>query len=69
MCQVHAGTYGSLIAPEKIDYTASHPGKATTYMLHVVSVITHTLKSIGINNEHKRNDKKRKARKAKKEIL
>ena len=38
MCQVHTGTYVSLLAPGKTDYTAYHPRKTTTYMLHVVPI-------------------------------
>ena len=50
MCQVHTGAYVSLLAPGKTDYTACHPRKTTTYVLHVVSITTHThnrRKSIG----------------------
>ena len=42
MCQVHTGAYVSLLAPGKTDYTACHPRKTTTYILHVVSITTHT---------------------------
>ena len=35
MCQVHTGAYVSLLAPGKTDYTACHPRKTTTYILHV----------------------------------
>ena len=38
MCQVHAGAYVSLLAPGKTDYTACHPRKTTTYILHVGSI-------------------------------
>ena len=50
MCQVQIGVYISLLAPGKTDYIAFHPTKTTTYILHVVPVITHThdrRKSIG----------------------
>ena len=40
MCQVHTGAYVSLLASVKTVYTASHPRKITTYILHVVSVRT-----------------------------
>ena len=62
MCQVHTGAYVSLLAPGKADYTACHPRKTTTYILHVVSITTHThngRKSIG----KKKQTKKRKERK------
>ena len=36
------GAYVSLLVPGKTDYTACHPRKTTTYILHVVSIITHT---------------------------
>ena len=42
MCQVHTGAYVSLLAPGKTDYTACHPRKTTTYILHVESITTHT---------------------------
>ena len=42
MCQVHTGAYVSLLAPGKTDYTACHPRKTTTYILHVVPFTTHT---------------------------
>ena len=41
MCQVHTGAYVSLLAPGKTDYTACHPRKTATYILHVVSITTH----------------------------
>ena len=72
MCQVHAGAYVSLLAPGKTDYTACHPRKATTYILHVVPITTHThdrRKSIGKKETKKReedNGKERKDKEAKK---
>ena len=42
MCQVHTGAYVPLLAPKKTDYTACHPRKPTTYILHVVPITTHT---------------------------
>ena len=42
MRQVHTGAYVSLLAPGKTDYIACHPRKTTTYILHVVSITTHT---------------------------
>ena len=50
MCHVHTGAYVSLLAPGKTDYTACHPRKTTTYILHVAPITTHThdrRKSIG----------------------
>ena len=35
MCQVHTGTYISLLVPENTDYIACHPENTTTYILHV----------------------------------
>ena len=52
MCQVYTGAFVSLLAPEKAYYTACHPEKTTTYMLHVVPITTHTharLESFGKN--------------------
>ena len=56
MCQIHTGAYVSLLAPEKTDYTSCHPRKTTTYILHVVSIATHThdgRKSIGKKKQRK----------------
>ena len=39
MNQVHTGAYVSLLAPEKSDDTGCHPGKTTTYILHVGAII------------------------------
>ena len=67
MCQVRTGAYVSLLAPEKTDYTACHPRKSTTYILHVVPITTHThdrRKSIG--KKKQRNENKIKERKRKK---
>ena len=65
MCQVHTGAYVSSLAPGKNDYnTACHPRKTTTYVLHVVSISTHThdrRKSIGRKkNETKKKQERRK---------
>ena len=42
-CQVYSGAYVSLLAPGTTDYTACHPRKTTTYILHVliVPITTH----------------------------
>ena len=56
MCQVHAGAYVSFLAPGKTDYTACHPRKTTSYILHVVSITTRThnrRKSIGKKKQTK----------------
>ena len=67
MCQVHTGAYVSQLAPGKTDYyTACHPRKTTTYILHVVSITTHThdrRKSVGKKKQRK--EKKIKERKEK----
>ena len=55
-CQVHAGAYVSLLTPGKNDYSDCHPRKTTTYILHVVSITTHThdrRKSIGEKKQRK----------------
>ena len=65
-CQVHTGAYVSLLAPGKTDYTACHPRKNTTYILHVVLITTHThdrRKSVGKKKQRK--EKKIKERKEK----
>ena len=68
MCQVHTGAYVSLLAPTKTDYTACHPRKTTTYILHVVVPITmHThVRHRSIGKKKQRKGKKRKERKGKK---
>ena len=80
MCQVHTGAYVSLLAPGKTVYTACHPRKTTTYILHVVPITTHThdrRKSIGKKETKKikedkgkkkqEGEKRQKVRKEKKE--
>ena len=42
MCQVQAGAYVSLLTPGETKYSDCHPRKTTTYILHVVSITTHT---------------------------
>ena len=75
MCQVHAGAYVSLLTPGETKYSDCHPRKTTTYILHVVSIITHThdrRKSIGEKKQRKerkikeRKEKRRKRNKTKK---
>ena len=67
MCQVHTGAYVSLLTPGKTDYAACHPRKTTAYIIHVVSITTHThdrRKSIGENKQKiERKIKKRKGKK------
>ena len=71
MCQVHTGAYVSLLALGKTDYTACHPRKTTTYILHVVPITTHThdrRKSIEKKKQREENKiKERKDKKAKNE--
>ena len=69
MCQVQAGAYVSLLTPEETKYSDCHPRKTTTYILHVVSITTHTHdrhKLIGENETKKRKEDKGKERKEKK---
>ena len=42
MCQVHTGAYVALLTPGGTKYSDCHPSKTTTYILHVVSITTHT---------------------------
>ena len=65
MCQVHTGAYVSLLAPGKTDYTACHPRKTPTYILHVVPITTNThgrRKLIGEKKTKKRKEDKGKKR-------
>ena len=69
MCQVQAGAYVSLLTPEGTKYSDCHPRKTTTYILHVVSITTHThdrRKSIGEKETKKRKEDEGKERKEKK---
>ena len=71
MRQAHTGVYVSQLAPGNSDYTACHPRKIATCILHVVPITTHTRvrrKSIGKRNkeEKKRGERKGKERKEKK---
>ena len=68
MCQVHTGAYVSLLEPGKTDYTACHPGKTTTHILHVVPIPTHTHVRGKSNGKKKLRKYKRKERKKRKEI-
>ena len=57
MCQVQAGAYVSLLTPGETNYSDCHPRNTTTYILHVVSITTHThdrRKSIGEKETKKR---------------
>ena len=64
MCQVQAGAYVSLLTPGETNCPDCHPRKTTTYILHVVSITTHThdrRKSIGEKKQRKgKNLKERK---------
>ena len=42
ICQVQAGAYVSLLTPGESKNSDCHPKKTTTYILHVVSITTHT---------------------------
>ena len=69
MCQVQAGAYVSLLTPGETEYSDYDPRKTTTYILHVVSITTHTHdrhKSIGEKETKKRKEDKGKERKEKK---
>ena len=69
MCQVQAGAYVSLLTPGGTKYSDCHPRKTTTYILHVVSITTHTHdrhKSIAEKETKKRKEDKGKERKEKK---
>ena len=58
MCKVQAGAYVSLLTPGETNYSDCHPRKTTTYILHVVSITTHT--------HDRRKSRKRKQRKEEK---
>ena len=69
MCQVQACAYVSLLTPGETKYSDCHPRNTTTYILHVVSIATHTHdrhKSIGGKETKKRKEDKGKERKEKK---
>ena len=77
MCQDHTGVNVSLLTPGETRYTACHPRKTTTYILHVVSVTTQTpnrRKSIGQKIQRKekkireRKERRRKRNKRTKKI-
>ena len=71
MCQVQAGAYVSLLTPGETKYSDCHRRKTTTYILHVVSITTHThdrRKSIGEKETKKRKEDKGKERKEKKKL-
>ena len=66
MCQVHTGAYVSLLTPGETDYAACHTRKTATYILHVVSITTHThdrRNLIGEKEPKKRKEDKGKERK------
>ena len=68
MCQVQAGAYVSLLTPGGTKYPDCHPSKTTTYILHVVSITTHTYdrhKSNGEKETKKRKEDKGNDRKEK----
>ena len=56
-------------APRKTDYTACHPGRTTTYILHVVPITRHThdrRKSIGKKKQRKERKIKKRREKTRK---
>ena len=66
VCQVQAGAYASLLTPGETKFSDCHPKNTTTYILHVVSITTHThgrRKSIGEKETTKRKEDKGKERK------
>ena len=68
MCHVHAGAHVSLLTPGETNYSDCHPRKTTTYyILHVVSITTHThdrRKSMEKGNKEKKiKERKEKRRK------
>ena len=75
MCQAHTGAYVSLLASGETNINACHPRKTTTYILHVVSITTHThgrRKSIGEKKQREENmiqvkERKEKSRKRNKQ--
>ena len=69
MCQVQAGANVSPLMPGETKYSDCYPRKTTTYILHVVSITTHThnrRKSIGEKETEERKEDKGKERKDKK---
>ena len=67
MCQVQAGAYFSLLTPGETNYSDCHPRKTTTYILHVVSITTHTHdRRESIGEKKQRKEKKIKEMKGKK---
>ena len=58
-CQVHTGAYVSLLAPgNPTIYTACHPRKTTTYILHVVPITSLRLRTTDASQLEKRNKEK-----------
>ena len=69
MCQVHTGAYVLLLARGRTDYTACHPRKTITHILHVVPITTHShdkRESIGKKETRKRKEDEGKETKDKK---
>ena len=59
MCQVHTGAYVSLLTPGETDYyTACHPKKTTTYILHVVSLRIRTTDASQLEKINKENERR-----------
>ena len=66
MCQVHTGAYVSLLTPGETKYSDCHPRKTTTYILHVVSITTHTHNRRTSNGEKETKKRKEDAGKERK---
>ena len=68
MRQVHAGAYVSLLTPGETNYSDCHPMETTTYILHVVSITTHTHdRRESIGEKKQLQEKKMKERKQREE--
>ena len=67
ICQVQAGAYVSLLTPGETKYSDCHPRKTTTYILHVVSITTHSIRTTGISQLEKKKQRKKKKIKERKE--
>ena len=67
MRQVHAGAYVSLLTPGGTNFSDCHPRKTTTYILHVVSITTHTHDRRSLSQLEKKKQRKEKKIKERKE--
>ena len=64
MCQVHAGTYVALLAPEKTDYTACHPEKIVP-RIYYTRYLSPRIRTSGSSQLEKRKERKRREKKGK----